>query len=291
MKQFQCHKRVNATKIIKVESIVATGEFVHTYENGTTATYKAGDQKIARYFPVEGDYLVRYADGYEAFSPAKAFEAGYTEASDWSRMDSIARVCHEVNRAYCEALGDNSQAAWEDAPAWQRESARMGVDLHMMGDFGPEASHISWAAEKLANGWKYGPAKDPEKKEHPCMVDFAELPREQQAKDFIFRAVVHALRGSEMVNASLAAGSFGQALQHLEKGRKVARAGWNGKGMYVYQVPANSYPPSTEAAKKEFGGDLVPYNAYFAIKNVNNTISTWVPSVNDCLADDWTVVP
>ena len=39
-------------------------------------------------------------------------------------MDSIARVCHEVNRAYCQALGDDSQPTWEEAPEWQRASAR-----------------------------------------------------------------------------------------------------------------------------------------------------------------------
>ena len=61
-----------------------------------------------------------------------------------ARIDRIAKVCHEANRAYCEALGDHSQVPWEVAPAWQRESARMGVDFHLMGDFGPEASHISW---------------------------------------------------------------------------------------------------------------------------------------------------
>lgn len=109
-------------------------------------------------------------------------------------LDYIARVCHEANRAYCQALGDDSQPAWEDAPDWQRESARMGVDLHLMGEFGPEASHISWMNQKLNDGWKYGPMKDADKKEHPCLVPFAELPREQQAKDFIFRAVVHAMR-------------------------------------------------------------------------------------------------
>lgn len=110
--------------------------------------------------------------------------------------EQIARVAHEVNRAYCEALGDTSQPSWEDAPEWQRSSARMGVDLHTMGDFGPEASHISWMKQKLDEGWKYGPVKDPEKKEHHCLVPFGELPREQQAKDFIFRAVVHALRNT-----------------------------------------------------------------------------------------------
>jgi hypothetical protein len=127
----------------------------------------------------------------------------------WLKMDEIARVCHEVNRAYCQALGDNSQPAWEEAPEWQRSSARMGVDLHMMGDFGPEASHISWLNQKLDEGWKYGPVKDPEKKEHPCMVPFAELPREQQAKDFIFRAVVHALRDQVPTVALLRSGLVG----------------------------------------------------------------------------------
>ena len=79
---------------------------------------------------------------------------------------------------------------------------------------------------------------------------------------------------------------FGYALDMLKCGKKVARNGWNGKGMFVYYVPENSYPARTEIAKKEFG-DMVKYNPYFAIKNVNGTVSTWVPSVNDCLAEDW----
>lgn len=109
------------------------------------------------------------------------------------QIESISRVAHEVNRAYCQALGDNSQPAWEDAPEWQRSSARMGVDLHLSGDFGPEASHISWMRQKIDEGWTYGPEKNSDLKQHPCMVPFAELPREQQAKDYIFRAVAHAL--------------------------------------------------------------------------------------------------
>lgn len=105
-------------------------------------------------------------------------------------LEEIARVCHEVHRAYCEALGDTSQAPWEEAPSWQRESARMAVDLHT---FGPEASHESWVNQKLAEGWKYGVVTDASKKEHPCLVPFDQLTRAQQEKDHIFRAVVHAL--------------------------------------------------------------------------------------------------
>lgn len=85
--------------------------------------------------------------------------------------------------------------------------------------------------------------------------------------------------------------TFGLAIEALKKGMKVAREGWNGKGMFVYLVPADSYPARTPAAKGYFGADaLVPYNAYMAIKNVNESVSTWVPSVNDCLAEDWRIV-
>lgn len=83
--------------------------------------------------------------------------------------------------------------------------------------------------------------------------------------------------------------NFGKALEAVKEGKRIARKGWNGKGMYVYYIPASSYKACTEVARKEFG-DMVPYNPYFAIKNVNNTVSTWVPSVNDCLAEDWYIV-
>lgn len=84
--------------------------------------------------------------------------------------------------------------------------------------------------------------------------------------------------------------NFSQALEALKSGQRIMRAGWNGKGLFVYLVPAASYPVQTGAAKAHFGeGAMVPYNAYLAIKNVDETVSTWVPSVNDCLADDWSV--
>lgn len=107
---------------------------------------------------------------------------------------SIAAVCHEVNRAYCQSLGDYTQPAWDDAPEWQKASAIAGVQLHLGNpDAGPAASHDAWMREKLDTGWTYGPIKDPAKKEHPCIVPYADLPTEQKAKDFIFRGVVHAI--------------------------------------------------------------------------------------------------
>ena len=45
------------------------------------------------------------------------------------KVEQIAQVAHEINQAYCEALGDNSQTSWEDAPQWQKESAVLGVKI------------------------------------------------------------------------------------------------------------------------------------------------------------------
>ena len=39
----------------------------------------------------------------------------------------IAKVAHEINLAYCESIGDNSQPTWELAPDWQKSSAINGV--------------------------------------------------------------------------------------------------------------------------------------------------------------------
>jgi len=110
--------------------------------------------------------------------------------------DNIAMVAHEVNRAYCASLGDHSQPAWPDAPDWQKASALAGVKMHLANpDATPENSHESWLAAKAADGWKYGPEKDAQKKEHPCFMPYADLPAEQKAKDFLFRGVVHAMKG------------------------------------------------------------------------------------------------
>jgi hypothetical protein len=103
-----------------------------------------------------------------------------------------ARDCHEMNRIYCVALGDRSQVPWDQAPAWQRESAISGV-LHAMNpEVGPGDSHRSWLAEKENQGWKFGPVKDVEKKEHPCCVPFEQLPFDQIVKDYLFLAVARA---------------------------------------------------------------------------------------------------
>lgn len=116
------------------------------------------------------------------------------ERAELIEIARVAKICHEANRAFCETLGDFSQPRWDEAPDWQKSSAISGVEFHLSGDHGPEASHESWMKQKIKDGWVFGSKKDPELKTHPCICPFSELPPEQQAKDYLFRGIVHAMK-------------------------------------------------------------------------------------------------
>lgn len=103
-----------------------------------------------------------------------------------------AKAAHEVNRIYCQSMGDETQKHWEDAPEWARESAIKGVEGVLTGNT-PEQSHQCWLDEKLRSGWVWGKEKDPTKKEHPCMVRYAQLPAAQQEKDLLFVCTVRTM--------------------------------------------------------------------------------------------------
>lgn len=118
-------------------------------------------------------------------------------------VEAIAQVCHAANAEYCRTLGDESQKAWEEAPEWQRQSAVKGVEFHLehlrAGSIPPpSASHESWLKEKQADGWKYGPVKNADTKEHPCFVQYQDLPISQRKKDYIFGAIVKAFYDADM---------------------------------------------------------------------------------------------
>jgi len=107
----------------------------------------------------------------------------------------IAIICHEANKALCEVNGDFSQKSWRDAADWQRESAVKGVNFRVENPDAPaSAQHDAWSKDKLADGWVYGETKDAEKKTHPCLVAFEDLPEFQQKKDKLFQAIVDALK-------------------------------------------------------------------------------------------------
>lgn len=78
--RWQCHKQVSAAKIAKIYTD-DEGEVIWLLEivpGARSAVMKVKNELIARGAPEVGDYYVRYDDGYESWSPKKAFEDGYT---------------------------------------------------------------------------------------------------------------------------------------------------------------------------------------------------------------------
>lgn len=87
---------------------------------------------------------------------------------------------------------------------------------------------------------------------------------------------------------------FSDALRQVKAGKRIAREGWNGKGMFV--VYQKAYPqgiPCNKQTAIAWGlneGDLFKCEPYLQIKMANGSHSMWVPSINDVLAEDWYVV-
>ncbi len=107
---------------------------------------------------------------------------------------AVAETCHNFNRVYCASIGDNSQPRWKHIRDHQYDSVLSGVEFHLLNpDATDSSSHEEWLAYKKADGWVYGETKDEEKKTHPCMVPFDELPPEQQKKDANFKMICDTL--------------------------------------------------------------------------------------------------
>jgi hypothetical protein len=91
--------------------------------------------------------------------------------------------------------------------------------------------------------------------------------------------------------------TFGVALELLKKGTRVARAGWNVKGMWIalggtpVTLEAEKFwNPHSKAHAIAMGGCAV-VDPYFIMKTAQGSIQMgWVPSQADCLADDWCVL-
>ena len=81
MPRYRCHKIVHALKIKSVEQYSLDGRHV-TFADEKFKLAFVSEVLFARFEPKAGDYYVVYADGYKAFSPAAAFEEGYTLIDD-----------------------------------------------------------------------------------------------------------------------------------------------------------------------------------------------------------------
>lgn len=97
--------------------------------------------------------------------------------------------------------------------------------------------------------------------------------------------------GDEQNAGQAPALDFSEALVSLKAGKKVARRGWNGKGMFAFMVAGSEFEVNRAPLDQFYPvGTKVTYRPHLDLKAVDGTIGVWVPSQTDILANDWEVV-
>jgi len=95
-------------------------------------------------------------------------------------------------------------------------------------------------------------------------------------------------RLEDLKDVDLGQFDFGTALLLLKQGKKVTRAGWNGKGMWLVFIPADAWSTSIGPSPHQVpGAHRLPW---IAMKTTDNGLVPWLASQTDMLADDWGLV-
>ena len=85
--------------------------------------------------------------------------------------------------------------------------------------------------------------------------------------------------------------TFGQAIEALKQGKKVARAGWNGKGMFLFLVPGSTFKVNRAPLLGIYPeGTEVNYCSHIDMKTADDKVVPWLASQTDVLAEDWDIV-
>ena len=85
--------------------------------------------------------------------------------------------------------------------------------------------------------------------------------------------------------------TFSKALDFLKEGKKVARAGWNGKNMFVFLVPGSVFKVNRAPLLGIYPeGTEINYHAHIDMKTADNQIVPWLASQTDILAEDWEIL-
>lgn len=91
--------------------------------------------------------------------------------------------------------------------------------------------------------------------------------------------------------------NFGQAIEALKKGHKVARKGWNGRGMFLWLKPATTIKaewckdPRLKLFAEQNGGEIEALGTICMLTAQNEILSGWLASQTDILSEDWLIVP
>lgn len=113
-------------------------------------------------------------------------------------VQSLTFTCDVVFHEWCKKYNENLDPlqSTDEFKSLLYGVYRHAINFFLTGEHSAEDAHENWLIEKMADGWIYGHAKEPEKKQHPCICSFATLPKAQQMKYKICKTVVDMFRKS-----------------------------------------------------------------------------------------------
>ena len=151
-----------------------------------------------------------------------------------------------------------------------------------------KAEPMNKAAYNVYRGWAMPPNEDPEAE--GCLVEYQDGGKANDSRHEGYiswspkDAFDKAYRPMDGITFSL-------AIEALKKGLKVARDGWNGKGMFIFLVPGSTFRVSRAPLNTIYPeGTEINYCPHVDMKTADGKIVPWLVSQTDLLAEDWQIV-
>ena len=94
-----------------------------------------------------------------------------------------------------------------------------------------------------------------------------------------------------MTATSQSANTFRWVLDQLWDGKKVARRGWNGKGMFIFLVPGSRFKVNRAPLLGIYPeGTEISYRPHIDMRTADGEIVVWTAAQSDLLANDWILI-
>lgn len=120
---------------------------------------------------------------------------GHEEAVDKEFLMAMAKIAHEILRAYHVAIGEPPfiTPAWDDLAASDQARAMAKAEARLASTLTVEQEHSVWLEQKRAQGWEYGPKFDEGARVDPLLVRFEALPEKVRVGKYLIDATVRVL--------------------------------------------------------------------------------------------------
>ena len=257
-------KKYIGTKQIEAEPMTM-GE---AYERGLLQVGRVPDAEYAKRM----GYHVKYANGYESWSPAEPFEEAYKLAD--TSLDRMQIEAEEVNGRYVKLAAFIDSGKMDEVVNDMYNKCLLEMQCCTMFDY---IRLLGSSSRRLCT------------LQCCTMFDYIRL----------LDTRIQRMQGSD--GAKVIKMNFGMAIMALKAGFPIRRSGWNGKGLMVFkQVPAHidsdvipkmqSLPQSAKDLILK-GKGFIDYTSQCLIYNENTgRADSWVPSISDVFAEDWEIV-